>query len=825
MVARVQLRRRWAPTVSLIVLVGLAGGVVLAAIAGASRTSTAMKRFVTYSRPEEVYVTINGPLGDPSQPSVIAKIVADRARMLALPQVAEAGRAPYLVLAPDKAGNEVGSINPFGAADPDVFRTFDRPIVIQGRLARLDRSDEVTVDDGTARRRHLTVGSPLTMWSYSPEQMNNLFAQGFSKIPAPAGPAYTFRVVGLVRQPSDVNAPPASIVKDALYAGQGGMTLTPAFLRRFADDQKLPEEALPGIEGFRVRLRHGLADLPAFRQGLQGLARPDDIHLGSDIQAAAEKSGRAIHLEALALLVFAGVGAMASLVVVGQVLARRVMADTTDNPTLVALGLSRRQLVLVPLVRAGIVALAGAAAAVVVAVALSPLTPIGLARRAEIHPGWDANVAVLGVGFLGVAGITLLRALVSAWRAASPRRVRGQVPARPGLLTTAVARSGLGPSAVAGVGMSLERGRGIAFRTALVAALVAVTGVVAALTFGVSLDHLVGTPAQQGWNWDVVVGNPNTHAYEGDPSADPLHKHMVELLAGNRYVNSFSGIALGEGTTVDGRPVGIAGVEMVKGSVFQRIVEGRAPVSDGEIALGRDPLRRLHRRVGQIVTVGAGDRRVAMRIVGVSLSPTAGDLSTRLSDHGAVTIAALRRLIPDVPVLVFSVRYRNGVDAEAATQSLVRDFGRQVLRPYPGGEVGDLAKVDYLPEVLAILLVVLALAALGLTLLASVRRHRRDLAVLKAVGFVRRQVAATVAWQATALAIGALVVGVPAGIAIGRATWRLVADGLGSASPPIVPALAIVVILPATVLVANLLAGGPGWSAGRVRPAEALRAE
>src|SRR3954462_2613495 len=82
-----------------------------------------------------------------------------------------------------------------------------------------------------------------------------------------------------------------------------------------------------------------------------------------------------------------------------------------------------------------------------------------------------------------------------------------------------------------------------------------------------------------------------------------------------------------------------------------------------------------------------------------------------------------------------------------------------------------------------------------LTLLASVRRHRRDLAVLKTIGFVRRQVSATVAWQATTLALGALVAGVPAGLALGRWTWRLVANGLGSVSPPIVPVTAMLLVV------------------------------
>ena len=62
MAARAQLRRRWGATVALALLVGLAGGVVIAAVAGASRTETSMKRFVAYSRPEAAYVNVNGHL-------------------------------------------------------------------------------------------------------------------------------------------------------------------------------------------------------------------------------------------------------------------------------------------------------------------------------------------------------------------------------------------------------------------------------------------------------------------------------------------------------------------------------------------------------------------------------------------------------------------------------------------------------------------------------------------------------------------------------------------------------------------------------------------
>ena len=696
---------------------------------------------------------------------MVAQALATRARVLALPQIAEVDRAPYLVLSPDKAGKEVGAINPFGAAGEHAFRTMDRPLLLHGRLARADRPDEVVVDDFTAAERHLRVGSELTMWSFTFEQTINTARAGFGKIPAPEGPSYTFHVVGVVRVPTTVNAPPAAVARDATFTSQGAIYLTPAFLRQYAKDQGVIEEALPGMEIFRIRLRNGLTDLPAFEQALQNVVGPGDgqIHVGSDTQDAADKADRAIHLEALALLLFAGLAGLAAVLLLGQVLSRQVAADAADNHTLAALGVSRRQLVLVPLLRAGIVGLAGAGAAVVGAVALSPLALIGLARRAEIHPGVSVNVAVLGLGFVCVTVAVMLRSLIPAWRAARllPDGRVEQAHARPGRRHATAAGLGLSPPAVVGVGMSFERGRGIPVRAALLGISIAVASVVAAATFGVSLRHLVDTPLQQGWNWDVVVGNPNSQALAGDPAADSLHTEMTRLLTNNRYVAAFSGFALTDEITIDGHRVNIGGIERVMGSVFPVVVEGRAPVTPDEIALGGDALAQVHKGIGQSVTVSAGAQRTTMRIVGQILQPTASDLSSRLSGGGAMTLAGLRRLLPDTPVLQFAVRYQPGVDGKAALGSLLDDFGRVVLRPYPGGEIGDLAQVDFLPYILAGFLVVMAIGALGLTLVGSVRRHRRDLAVLQTIGFVRRQVWATVAWQATALGVSAVVIGIP----------------------------------------------------------------
>jgi ABC-type antimicrobial peptide transport system permease subunit len=130
-----------------------------------------------------------------------------------------------------------------------------------------------------------------------------------------------------------------------------------------------------------------------------------------------------------------------------------------------------------------------------------------------------------------------------------------------------------------------------------------------------------------------------------------------------------------------------------------------------------------------------------------------------------------------------------------------------------------------LPFILAYLVGVLGAAIVGNTLITSVRRRRRDFAVLKTVGFTPRQIAGVVAWQATTFSFVALIVGVPLGIISGRWVWSLVASNIGSATPPFVPVLAVTLVVPATVAVCNIMAAIPGWVAARVPPATTMRSE
>jgi ABC-type lipoprotein release transport system permease subunit len=130
-----------------------------------------------------------------------------------------------------------------------------------------------------------------------------------------------------------------------------------------------------------------------------------------------------------------------------------------------------------------------------------------------------------------------------------------------------------------------------------------------------------------------------------------------------------------------------------------------------------------------------------------------------------------------------------------------------------------------MPLFLGVALAVGATSALALTLVASVRRRRRDLALLKTLGFTQRQLAAAVAWQSTiAVGIG-VAAGVPVGLIVGRSLWDLFANEIHAVPRPVVPTLTIALVAIGALVVANLVAAIPARSAARTSATLLLRVE
>jgi hypothetical protein len=254
------------------------------------------------------------------------------------------------------------------------------------------------------------------------------------------------------------------------------------------------------------------------------------------------------------------------------------------------------------------------------------------------------------------------------------------------------------------------------------------------------------------------------------------------------------------------------------------------------MVLGTKTLRAIHAHVGQTVRVtaqGETDGR-PMRIVGRAVFPFFGRGSfapTGLGDGVAMQDPTpdpkgfnffLMRLDPGARSRADIARFRTNLAAAGGCPGDQVCGVSAAQRPV---DILNYSRVQGTPLALAALLAVLAVATVAHLLVTSIRRRRRDLAVLKTLGFVRRQVSAAVAWQATTLVVLALLVGLPAGVAAGRWIWLFFAGRLGVGADPQIPVLSLLLAIPAALLVANLLAAGPGWVAGRLKPAPVLRTE
>ncbi len=507
------------------------------------------------------------------------------------------------------------------------------------------------------------------------------------------------------------------------------------------------------------------------------------------------------------------------LVVVGQSLARQVHAATAGFPALRALGAGPRQLVAAALAPAALVAAAGMTLAIPAAYGLSAFMPIGLARRAEVSPGLAFDAAALLGGAAVLALLLAGRAALSAPSAARAG-ARGMAAVRPGArMAGRRAGRGLSPTAALGLWLAFEPGRGraaVPVRSAIVGMTAAVAAVLAALVFGFSLSHVIGDPAVTGWNWDVAVGNPHS----GDTSAQ-----AVPRLRADTFVSGFTVTAMGD-VLLDARDdVTLVAMQTVKGQAAPPVLDGRLPHAPDEIALAGRDLRALGKSVGDSVLARGAHGPVTLRITGeVVLSPEIANEQIQLGTGGVMTLggAAAVNQAP-LPRNVFLVTLRRPV-SEAAIGRLRQQFPGTVLSAVPPPEVRDLSGVSGMPLVLALVLMLLASGIIAHTLLTSVRRRRRELAILKTLGFVARQVQLTVAWQATAIAGVSLIVGLPLGLLAGRWAWILLADQVAIVPAPVI-SLLVLLAIPAVLVLANAIAAIPARSAARTQPAVVLRSD
>ena len=825
-------RRRWGGYLALAVLIGLVGGVAMASVTAARRTDSSYPKFLASTNPSDLVVQ---PFTSPAySPGFVRQLAG-------LPNVAGAAVAVPLTAVTLTRGGHLGTVLlahvqlAATVGGPDgLYSRQDRVTITAGRRPDPGRPDEVVATQDAAMTLHLHVGSRLLV---------GLLDGSTGGLRGRAD----LTVVG-------IGVLNTQVLQDSVDADRTGFLLgTPALANEFAAccasgmdiglrlDGGSRYDTVVGRE-----YNHLLATSSYISRGGSELY----VYVTSAIEAEAQRS---IRPEAIALGVFGLIAGLAALIIGTQSVSRQLRAGADDAGALRALGAGPAMIMADGL--PGIVAAvaAGAVLAVGVAIALSPFSLFGPVREVQPGRGIYLDAAVLGLGALALFLVLGSVAAVIAYRQVPHRMAaRGQASEPRPTAARAAMAAGLPAPGVEGLRLALEPGRGrtaVPVRSVLAGAVLAMTVVTATLTFGASLTTLVSHPALYGWDFDYAL-----YAVQG---WGPVPARWADpLLAHDRLVAATTGVNFAT-VQIDGQTVP-AMVTPTHPAVAPRVLSGRGLDSSRDVVLGPATLAALHQQVGGTVTLSSGSLKVRLTIAGTATMPAIGGV---LSVHPSMSTGALfstavlpgnalagpfGRLLTGPNAIL--IRLRPGVSETAGLRSMQGIRNRltavlnspQALAASGGGSVADVIDllpaqrpaeiVNYrsmgaMPAVLAGGLAAGAVAALGLTLVASVRRRRRDFALLKTLGFTRRQLAGAVCWQSSAIAAVGLVVGVPLGIAAGRWLWLAFAHALAAVPDPTIPAGSIALAAVAALVLANLVAALPSLRAARTPAAEVLRAE
>ena len=784
---RSQLATGWRSLLLIAIFCGAMFGAATTAALAARRTASAYTRFAHASNAwEAMYINYEA--------DETAILTADELREIPGVEAVHAVRYEFAPIGPGTAYLADRS----GRLGTDIAAAR----LLEGRWFEPDAANEAVISFALAEREGFVVGDRFQLFppelldmAESPEE------RAFGEALLAAAPDAMIEIVGIAATPGQF--PPL------INPGVPLMQLSPGFA---ALPEASPNEAL------LVQL-HPHTDVDAFRTAVDQLAaqhgQPPSLGVHRDLVRDVNRSLRP-QVAALAMLTL--VLALAAAVVGGQAVARRADLDSGDDDTLRAIGLTSGDLRRIAALQWAVVGVVAALIAVAVTIALSPLSPSGLARVAEPSPGARADVPALAVGFVVTAGAVFVGGMGQrALRSRRRNRVR----------TPIFARLPLHPLIGIGMRRAFDPGDGtrrVPVWSTVAGAMVGIAAVTAALTVGTTLARQLDDPARYGVRWEIELTQftENTLATEG-----------AVLLAEDERL---TGVAAGIGgpTPMDGRETNLLAMDPVRGEVRPPLLRGTYPDGPDSVALGGRTFEQLGAEIGSQVELDftdVGGAALPFRVVGEVLMPPQG-IGGRMDEGLFFSLAGIRRALgaDDAVVDTLFLAGAPGTDLDAIVEELVERIEPQEMPaieyPTTPADLVDLGRARSMPTLFAAALALAGTASLTHALWVTFSRRRRESAVLRALGFNGRQFYVTALAQSCALTGVAVVIGVLLGTVVGRLAWDALASSIGSSLSADVPVLAVVVLLPLSAFaLAAVLSLGVGWRSCRLQPAAVLRAE
>jgi hypothetical protein len=828
-VARYRLRRSLGQSrttlIGVIIILAMIGGIGLASLAAARETQRSFVTLLARTNPAQLSITIFAPNltsrleGLPGVRHVESSLYSMAAFPLSKSGVA---RIP--------AGLLSGRVTPLGSIGGEYFNQ-DKVSVLAGRMANPKRKDEFVATAAAEKLMGWHVGETIKMGFYDDTQITST---------SPSALKHPFErvlehLVGTVAFYDD-------LAQDEVDRFPTWLLFTPALTAPLNKGSQYIDYALQLDAGTSVS------------QVEKELIKAIPPKVTSSVQTTAYEESQvnlSVRPEALALGIFGVLVTASALVIALQLIARELRAKRDQREVMRALGASRLSIVLDAVAPLALACVAGTVLALAVAVAASPLSPLGPVRPVlggAVHV--DTYILLPGCTILLIA--SALGCIVLAYRSAPERRVSTLTRSSGSRIARVGANAGLAASAVAGLHFAFESDRGrrsAPVRSVLVGVALSVALVTTTLTFGAGLSTLVAHPRLYGWNWSYGLTNTGG----GVPPAS------MKVLSDSRHVAGWSPVVFGD-VQIDGRTVP-AMLEPSHAMVSPPLLSGHDVDAKNQIVLGQATLDELHKKLGEQVTIAYGTKADApayvaplkVTIVGTATLPAIGraqelhpSMGTGAVIDSAVITTGLYRallanlIVSDVDMVL--VRLRPGT-TYAQGRAVMHDAalaGNRVYAAMPNGE-GDGVSMTVLPvqypaEIinyravretplyLSLGFALGVIIALAFTIVSLVRRRRRDLALLKTLGFTRRQLSTCIAWQSSATVLTGLIVGLPLGILLGRWLWVEFAHQIYAVPLATIPTGSLAVLAASALVIANVIAYFPGRSAARVA-ALALRSE
>jgi hypothetical protein len=822
---RRSLRQSRTALIAMVVVLALIGGAGLGALAMARETETSYATLLARSNPAQLNVTIYAP------------DVVDRLDRLAGVRHVEALLYSMDAFPISKSGVvEVplglssGKVVPLGSIDGEYFNQ-DKVSVIAGRMANPHRKDEFVATAAAEKLMGWHVGQTIEMGFYNGAQLTGV-TQSVLKHPLERVAEH---LVGTVVFYEDL--------------AQDEVDLLPTWIL-FTPVLTAPANTGSQYIDYALQLRPGVSVAQAEHEIIKALPRKVTYTVHTTLYEEGQVNS-SVRPEALALGVFGVLVFLSALFIALQLVGRELRSKREQQEAMYALGADRLTLVVDAMAPFALAGFVGTVLALLVALAVSPLSPLGpvhVVLAGSLH--LNAPIVLAGCAILLIG--TIVGGAVLAYRSAPGRRVATSASSGGSRMARSAAIAGLGAPAVAGLHFAFDSGRGrgaVPVRSVLVGVALSVALLTTTLTFGAGLSTLVAHPRLYGWDWNYALGN----------TGGGIAPASMKVLSQSYSVAAWSPVIFAD-VQIDDQTIP-AILQPSHAKVSPPLLSGHEVDAKNQIVLGEATLAALHKKVGESVTLSYGTKADApdflpplrATIVGSATLPAIGmsqDLHTSMGtgaviDDGVVTKGLHQAILENLMVSQVNmvlVRLRAGT-TPAQGREVMNEAARAGNRAYEAlphgegegvsttvlpvqypGEIINYRAIGATPLYLSLGFALGVVVAFAFTIVSLVRRRRRDLALLKTLGFTRRQLSTCIAWQASATVLSGLVVGIPLGILLGRWLWDEFARQIYAVPLATIPSASLAVLAASALVIANVLAFFPGRSAARVA-ALALRSE